>query len=112
MAPAATDSPIEPTVRAKFSSRIEPLKSAQHGHADDGRRIGGGDRHAGAQAEVGVGRAENDAHDEPEQERPQGELRHGRVRGDVRLELLVAHETSRSALVRGKKTQRQGDGAF
>ena len=26
IAPAATDSPIEPTVRAKFSSRIDPLK--------------------------------------------------------------------------------------
>ena len=26
MAPAATDSPMEPTVRAKFSSRREPLK--------------------------------------------------------------------------------------
>ncbi len=25
MAPAATDSPIEPTVRAKFSSRSEPF---------------------------------------------------------------------------------------
>ncbi len=25
MAPAATDSPIEPTVRAKFSSRSDPL---------------------------------------------------------------------------------------
>ena len=27
MAPAATDSPIDPTVRAKFSSRIDPLNS-------------------------------------------------------------------------------------
>ena len=27
IAPAATDSPIEPTVRAKFSSRSEPLKA-------------------------------------------------------------------------------------
>ena len=26
-APAATDSPIEPAVRAMFSSRIEPLKT-------------------------------------------------------------------------------------
>ena len=26
MAPAAIDSPIEPTVRAMFSSRMEPLK--------------------------------------------------------------------------------------
>ena len=26
MAPAATDSPMEPAVRAMFSSRIEPLK--------------------------------------------------------------------------------------
>jgi len=26
MAPAATDSPMEPTVRAKFSSRSDPLK--------------------------------------------------------------------------------------
>jgi hypothetical protein len=40
------------------------LEDAQHGHADDRGRVGGGDGHAGAQAEVGVGRAEHDGHDQ------------------------------------------------
>jgi len=48
-APAATDSPIEPTVRAIFSSSRETLHDAQQRHADDRCGVGGGDRHSGAQ---------------------------------------------------------------
>ena len=82
MAPAATDSPIDPTVRAKFSSRSAALEQAQDGHADDRGGIGRGDRHAGPEAEVRVGRAQDHAHDEAEQERPERELGHRRVRRD------------------------------
>ena len=56
------------------------LEQAQHGHADDGGRVGGRDGHAGPQPEVGVGGAEDDAHHEAEHERPERELAHRRVR--------------------------------
>jgi hypothetical protein len=39
-----------------------PLHQPQDGHADHRGGIGGGDGHAGAQAEVEIGRAENDGH--------------------------------------------------
>ena len=53
------------------------LHEPQDGHADDGRRIGGGDRHPGPQAEVGVGRAEDDGQDEADEDGPEGEFPHG-----------------------------------
>jgi hypothetical protein len=62
IAPAATDSPMDPTVRAKFSSRMFPPSRAER-HADD--RGGRSAMGAGPQSEVGVGRAEHDAHTSP-----------------------------------------------
>ena len=42
-------------------------EDSQDGHADDGGGIGGGDGHAGAQSEIGVGGAEDDAQHESDQ---------------------------------------------
>ena len=61
IAPAATDSPIEPAVRAIFSSRIEPFEQPQHGHADDRGRIGRGDRDTSPKPKIGVRRPEDHA---------------------------------------------------
>ena len=61
------------------------LHEPQDGHADDGRRIGGGDRHAGPEAEVGVGRAEDDGQDEADEDGPEGEFPHVGFFGDVGL---------------------------
>ncbi len=90
IAPAATDSPIEPAVRAMFSSRIEPFEEAQDRHADDRRGIGGRDGLAGAQSQVGVGRAQNHAHHEPEEHRAQRELLHIERRADERFVLATS----------------------
>ena len=46
------------------------LEQAQDRHADDRRRVGRRDGHAGAQPEVGVGRAEDHGHDQAEKNRP------------------------------------------
>ena len=64
------------------------LHDAQHGHADDGCGIRRSDGHAGAQAEVGVGRAQDDGHDQAEQNGADGELRHGGVFRNVGPERL------------------------
>ena len=67
-----------------------PPHDPENGHADDGRRVGGGDGHAGPQAEVGVGRPEDDGQHEPDEQRPEGEFPQVRLLGDVRL---MAHRT-------------------
>ena len=41
---------------------------------DDGRGVGGGDRHAGLEAEVGVGGAHEDGHDDAEEHGAEREL--------------------------------------
>ena len=64
-----------------------PFKDAQYGHADDGRRISCGDGLSGLQAKVGIGRAQDHAHHEPEQHGPQREFLHLDVRWDERLVL-------------------------
>ena len=48
----------------------------QHGHTNDGCGIRGGDGLAGAQPEVGIGGAQDDAHHQTQQHRAQGELLH------------------------------------
>ena len=100
MAPAATDSPIDPTVRAKFSSRMRSPEQPQHGHPDDGGRVRGGDGHAGAQAQVRVGRAEDDAHDQAQDEGPHREFalvgRVGHVRARARRPRLAWSRRSAS----------------
>ncbi len=67
MAPAATDSPMEPTVRVMFSSSSEPFIDPQQRHADDGCRIGGRDGHARAQAQISVGSTQNDGQNQSQQ---------------------------------------------
>ena len=64
------------------------LHQAKNGHADDGRRVGGGDGHAGAQAEISVGGAQNAGHEQPENHGAGGELRHGHGGRHEGLELL------------------------
>ena len=88
VAPAATDSPMEPMVRAMFSSSRLPLDQFEQRHADDGGRVGGGDGHAGAQAQVHVGRAKNHRHDQSQEHGAQGELAHLAVGGHIRTEGL------------------------
>ncbi len=61
------------------------LHQAEDGHADDRGRVGGRDGHAGPQAEIGVRRSEDDGHEDAEDERPQGELPHLGLFGDVGL---------------------------
>ncbi len=63
-------------------------EQTQHGHADDRRRIGGGDGHSGAQAQIGVGRAEDHGHDQSEQNRAQRELAHLHAFRNVGTELF------------------------
>ena len=63
------------------------FEDTQHGHADHGRRIRGCDGLARAQSEIGVGRAENHTHHEPEQHRPERELLHLHVRRNERFML-------------------------
>ncbi len=72
------------------------LHQPQYRHADDCRGISGGDGHAGAQAQIGIGRAQNDGHDQAEQHRPKGELRHGGVVGNIRTELLLRQRCGRT----------------
>ena len=67
------------------------LKEAKYRHADDRGRVGGGDRLARLQTEVGVSGAKYDAHYEAEQDRPQREFLHLHCRWDKRL--VCAHES-------------------
>ena len=85
------------------------LHHPQHRHADDRGRVGGRDRHAGAQAEVGVGGAEHDAHHQAQEEGPDRELRHRGVVGDVGLVVLVAHEASHSGRERAGGAEKWPD---
>ena len=71
------------------------LHDLQDGHADDGRGIGGRDGHAGPEAEVGVGRAEDDGQNEADEDGPKREFLHVRFFGDVGLR-------TQSALLSGK----------
>ncbi len=50
------------------------LEQPEHRHADDGGRVSGGNRHPRAQSEVRVGRAQDDAHEQAQDERAQREL--------------------------------------
>ena len=61
-APAATDSPMEPAVRAIFSSRIVPFHIRTHRHTDHRRRICSRNGHACAKAQICVGRPQHYAH--------------------------------------------------
>ena len=71
-----------------------PLHHAQDRHADDRRRIGGGNRHPRPKAQVRVGRPQDDAHRETQDERPDGELTHVGVHGNVGLVFQVGHAAS------------------
>jgi len=64
---------------------------AEEGHADDGGGVGGGDRDAGLEPEIGIGGAEDDAHQETEDDGEVGELRHFAVDGDVGDVFFLAH---------------------
>ncbi len=65
------------------------LAQLQHGHADDGGRIGGGNGHARAQAQVGVGGAQDHGHDQAQQHGAEGELPHLGLLGNVRTMLAI-----------------------
>ena len=82
IAPAATDSPIDPAVRAMFSSSTVPLNAAQHRHADHRRRIGGRDGLPGMQTQVRVSRAQHHGHHQAHQHRAQRQLLHRDVFGN------------------------------
>jgi hypothetical protein len=58
------------------------LESAQHGHADDGRRIGGSDGHSRVQAEVRVGCAKDHGHHQSQQDGAQRQFLHLHVFGN------------------------------
>ncbi len=60
-----------------------PLAEPEEGHADHRGRVGGGDRHTRAQAQVGVGRAENHRHHQANENGPEGEFPHIRLFGNV-----------------------------
>ena len=57
-------------------------------HGNDGCRIRGRDRDSGPQAEVGIGRAQNDRHGEPQQNGAPGKLAHLHTFRDVGLKFL------------------------
>ena len=46
-----------------------PAQALQDRHPDDGRRVGGGDRHPGLEAEVGVGRRHDHGHQHAQDQR-------------------------------------------
>ena len=69
-----------------------PLEDEADGaHREHRRRDGGGDRHADAQTEVGVGAAEHDGQQRAEYHGEHGEFRHNLVRRDIGLEFLLFH---------------------
>ena len=63
----------------------------EEGHADDRRRVGRGDRHPGPEAEVGVGRAEDDGQDQADEDGLEREFLHLGLFGD---DGLMAHATT------------------
>ena len=69
-----------------------PLEDEADGaHREHRRRDGGGDRHADAQTEVGIGAAEHDGQQRAEYHGEHGEFRHNLVRRDIGLEFLLFH---------------------
>ena len=67
------------------------LEQLQQGHADDGGRVGRGDGHAGLEAEVGVGGAEDHRQRQTDGHGPKGELLHVRRHRNVGDVLLIGH---------------------
>ncbi len=62
------------------------LEQTQHGHPNDGCRIGGGNRHAGPEPEIRVRRSKDHGHDQAENDGTEGHFPQVRLLGDERDE--------------------------
>jgi hypothetical protein len=85
MAPAATDSPIEPAGSRDVLLENRAFERAQDHHADDGGGIRRRDGLSRAQSEVRVRGTQNQAHEQARDQRTERELLHGHGLGDERL---------------------------
>jgi len=61
------------------------MQQAKGRNGDDGHRDRGGDGQPGTQSEIGVGRTEQDAEQDPGESRLEGELRRALTGRDIRL---------------------------